>query len=438
MSRIEDQDIRKYFAWGLSLKIFGAIVLGLIYNYYYHGGDTFGYYIGGRGFTKYLFSDPAGAISFLFKDGEADVSVLRTHAMAWDYQYLYKITSHPELLMAKITGLVNVVGLNTYLSTAVLFAWMSFLGAWKLFSVFRELAPGTVKNHALAALFIPSVIFWGSGILKDTVTMTAVCYLTFHAWQVMGHRRKIVGNSLIVIVCVYLIATIKGYILLAFAPAFIFFVINQYKYRLKSGFARAVVTPAFVGLGVILAFVFVNQIGSSLGKYSIENLESVAVGTQRWHEHQSTGRAGSGYTLGNDPDGGQLLSQFLPAVNVGLFRPYIWEAREPLQLISSLEALALLALSFYGFFKAGVKGWFRLFAKHPFLQFCLIFALIFAFAVGFTSYNFGALVRYRIPCLPFYTMFVLSMIAIAKESRRQKAAYEMEGVFDSTLLKTSR
>ena len=29
-------------------------------------------------------------------------------------------------------------------------------------------------------------------------------------------------------------------------------------------------------------------------------------------------------------------------------------------------------------------------------QFCLIFSMLFAFAVGFTSYNFGALVRYKI------------------------------------------
>jgi hypothetical protein len=34
--------------------------------------------------------------------------------------------------------------------------------------------------------------------------------------------------------------------------------------------------------------------------------------------------------------------------------------------------------------------------------FSLIFSLIFAFAVGASSGNFGALSRYKIPCLPFY------------------------------------
>jgi hypothetical protein len=36
------------------------------------------------------------------------------------------------------------------------------------------------------------------------------------------------------------------------------------------------------------------------------------------------------------------------------------------------------------------------------MQLCLIFTLIFGFAVGFTAYNFGALVRFKIPMLPFF------------------------------------
>jgi hypothetical protein len=40
----------------------------------------------------------------------------------------------------------------------------------------------------------------------------------------------------------------------------------------------------------------------------------------------------------------------------------------------------------------------------------LVFSIIFAFSVGFTSYNFGTLVRYKIPLMPFYyiALFILS------------------------------
>jgi hypothetical protein len=48
-----------------------------------------------------------------------------------------------------------------------------------------------------------------------------------------------------------------------------------------------------------------------------------------------------------------------------------------------------------------------LIVKDPYVLFCLVFSLIFAFAVGISSYNFGALSRYKIPCLPFYGAFIL-------------------------------
>jgi|SRR5688572_31731060 len=36
--------LRGYFMWGFSVKIFGSILIGLIYHYYYKGGDTFLYW----------------------------------------------------------------------------------------------------------------------------------------------------------------------------------------------------------------------------------------------------------------------------------------------------------------------------------------------------------------------------------------------------------
>ena len=43
----------------------------------------------------------------------------------------------------------------------------------------------------------------------------------------------------------------------------------------------------------------------------------------------------------------------------------------------------------------------------PVIQMCLIFALLFGFVVGFTSFNFGALARYKIPSMPFFAAFLV-------------------------------
>ena len=42
-----------------------------------------------------------------------------------------------------------------------------------------------------------------------------------------------------------------------------------------------------------------------------------------------------------------------------------------------------------------------------FLIFCVLFTIILGFGVGLSTSNFGALVRYKIPFLPFFTFLIL-------------------------------
>jgi hypothetical protein len=47
-----------------------------------------------------------------------------------------------------------------------------------------------------------------------------------------------------------------------------------------------------------------------------------------------------------------------------------------------------------------------------------VFSLIFAASVGITSANFGTLVRYKIPLIPFYLSGLYILQSIANERRR--------------------
>jgi hypothetical protein len=60
---------------------------------------------------------------------------------------------------------------------------------------------------------------------------------------------------------------------------------------------------------------------------------------------------------------------------------------------------------------------FRL-LKSPSLIFCLTFALIFAFAVGVSTFNFGTLSRYKIPLVPYYCL-ALGIIYYGWKSARK-------------------
>ena len=47
-----------------------------------------------------------------------------------------------------------------------------------------------------------------------------------------------------------------------------------------------------------------------------------------------------------------------------------------------------------------------------------VLAAGFAFAVGFTSFNFGALARYKIPCMPFYVIALFLLHYHANKDRK--------------------
>jgi hypothetical protein len=137
-----------------------------------------------------------------------------------------------------------------------------------------------------------------------------------------------------------------------------------------------------------------------------------------------TGRdAGSGYTLG-EMDGSFIgMLRLAPkAINVSLFRPYPWEVSNPLMLLSALESTGFLFLALYVFWKRRYSVLKAL--DHPDIAFTMVFSIVFAFAVGVSTFNFGSLARYKIPLLPFF-FIGLALILHSKSDRNV-------GVFDNT------
>jgi hypothetical protein len=67
--------------------------------------------------------------------------------------------------------------------------------------------------------------------------------------------------------------------------------------------------------------------------------------------------------------------------------------------------------------KVGRVKFFRSF-QDPTILFCLVFSLIFAFAVGVSTYNFGTLMRYKIPLMPFYCVGLVLILDYVNKLRK--------------------
>ncbi len=413
--------LRKYYIPALSVKVFGAVFIGLIYAYYYKGGDTYYYFNQAQVLNSSLDESFVKWVNLLFHIPAAN-----------DVNY-YSYTSHMEwykdpssYTVVSITAFLSFFTFNTYLPTAVLFAYISFTGVWALFRTFASLYPSLIRPIAIAVLFIPSVVVWGSGIFKDTLCLFGLGWLTFGVFRILVQKDFSLRNILLSILSFLIIARIKIYILLAFLPALFMWILFNYTQRIRNK-NQKILVKLFAILIVITGFLFFTQrFANDLGKYSLENVAQTANVTRGWISYAS-GDEGSSYSLGDfSPTIGGMLIQFPLAVNVTLFRPYLWEAKKIIVLFSALEAILFLFITLKVVFTIGIPKIWRTISNDPTIQFCLIFSIIFAFAVGVSSYNFGALSRYKIPCLPFYAMTLI--LLYYKNNKPLKSLFRPLGI----------
>ena len=71
-------------------------------------------------------------------------------------------------------------------------------------------------------------------------------------------------------------------------------------------------------------------------------------------------------------------------------------------LLSGIESLAFLYFTIKLLFNKKIYKLFNVLSGDPIIVFSIPFILILGVAIGMTSFNYGALVRYRIPILPFF------------------------------------
>ncbi len=418
-SRIDSHlDYKKFFLWALTLRIVGAIATGLIYQYYYNGGDTFTFYQGTKVIWQAFTESPQAAFTIIFE--EAGVYIPETVKYT---QNIWTFRDPGTFMIVRLASFIGFFCFNTYLTISVIFATFSFFGVWKLYTLFVRLYPHLYRELAIAILFMPSVVFWGSGLFKDTVTFASLAWLTYSVYKVFIERKDILTNVITGSACAFLIINIKIYILLSFLPPLLFWILLHYKEQINSPFLRRTIAPLIIISSITISFFLIQQLGEEFEKYAASNVFDSAASMQRWHSYLARNDQGSGYNLGIQSGSPQeILSTIPAAINVTLFRPYLWEVRNPFMLLTALESLFILFLTIKAFFKTGFFSFFRTVFRDPFILFNMSFALIFAFAVGFSTYNFGALARYKIPCLPFFVAGLYLIIDSAKNKQKPSNA----------------
>jgi hypothetical protein len=411
-NRLALPHLRKFFIPALLLKFIGAIFLGLIYFFYYGGGDTELYHALGVYISRSFYDNPAAFFKLVFGPLEYDPETFQYLSVNMFY-YRKDVDTY---FLLRLVGIANLLTGNVYTASALLFATFSFLGSWAFYLAVVHIYPMYYRSLALAILFIPSVIFWGSGLMKDSVTFGGMGLVVYGFYFGIIRRENIIRSLLIGGLGLFLVISIKIYIIYCLLPALMLWWFLRFRDKMRSGFAKAASVPFLVLFGGALSFFAILKLTSDTA-YSIENLANKAEVTATYLHQQAEGQ-GSAYEIPEfDGSIGGLLSYAPRGITVTLFRPFLWEAKSPVQLVAALEATVFIFLTLRVLYKVGIRKAIGTILNEHFVFAALVFSISFAFAVGTTSGNFGTLVRYKIPMMPFY---VAAMLIILEKNKKKK------------------
>ena len=405
-SSIENDPKFEFYMKGLFFRIAGAMVLCLIYQFYYIGGDTINYWGSGVIVNRMIFKD----IWIYFKILAGDRS--------WENYAAFDVsTSYPDYMVrdAQSFAVVRFVSpfcfltIRSYYSTSILVAWFTYGGVWRLYTIFTELFPNLQREFAYSSLFIPSISFWGGGILKDTFSLWSGCLFVYGFYRLFICRRISFKYLFLLVFSAYIMISIKPYIFIALLPTCLLWFLGSWLRKVDSTFARTLVAPFFITLGIVFVSVIFGQMSEQLGDYaSVDKTIQKAAVTQQ--DLKRTEYGGNSFNIGTfDGSIGSMLTLFPKALFAGIFRPTIFDVRNPVMFLSAIENLFLSYVVFRTIIAAGLLGFWRRIFSQPILMASILFVFFFGFAVGLTTSNFGSLVRYRIPLVPFLlsSMFII-------------------------------
>ena len=411
----------RYYSRGIFFKLILGLFLCLIYVYYYTYGDTIDYWRGSLDLSELLTSKPKVYFSIVFGNISYENYAQFVHYNVWYYMY----RDPNSYAIIRFNSLLAPFSFNSYFVMTILLASLSYIGIWKLFRLFYNEFSEIGKYLAFAFLFVPSVAFWGSGIMKDTYTFSATCWLVYSFYKVFIHKEKILPNVIAIIVMSYILLSTRPFMLYICIVSIILMLTHYYLISVKGGFIKAislvVIVVVFWGGGILLLTYLSKTAG---GAYStIDTMLEKAVITQQDLSREYYGK--NSFDIGAfEPSLPGILSKAPVAINAGLYYPYIWKTRNAVMLISGLENLFLLLLSLYvlvliivAIFKIGPRYMLKTLFNHPLVIFSLSYAIPFAFMVGLTTANYGALVRYKIPLIPF---FLSSLFIIINRFNKQR------------------
>jgi hypothetical protein len=258
--------------------------------------------------------------------------------------------------------------------------------------------PSTKAPAIVAFLFYPSVVFWSSGLIKESVAIAALFFLSAAVVRIWAGKQLPWWEWLLVIFSAWLEWRLKYYYLAVFLPTAAAALITRRlsdAWRVKSSLIKVLLWAiTFVGPVALISSLRPNFYPSRIMQVVVSNNREFA----------SISNAGDVIEYPSlEPTISSILSNTPRAVISAIFRPFIWEAQAIFQWLIAIENLFLLILLITSIGKITllVKSDQRLL-----LCSVLLYVVALSAFLALSTPNFGTLSRYRISFLPFFFLLI--------------------------------
>ena len=385
----EKPAIKLWFWPALLCKIVAGFTIGLLYTYYYEAGDTFNFFSDGTKLSSLGRLDPVSYIKFLLWGDESFA--------VWQHLIFQQPRS---LFFTKCISLVNLLTADNYWLTSIYFSSISFIGAWLLVKRLTRAFPAAPLSGVLAFLFFPSVVLWSSGVIKESLAMPCLFYLTALFLKIWQGKRLRFWEWILLLPSGLILWNLKYYYAGIFLPVAVTTLAVRYiSRRILTGMSASGQMLLWCGVFVVPLYVVMLFHPNFDPGYL---LEVIVLNNEA-------------YTRISSPDNLIYFNDLQPAVwsllkNApwaffsAVYRPFFWEADSWLKFFGACENLLLLAGSVMACWqiRRAIGPGYRVLVLGV-----AVYIVLLSIFLAFSTPNFGTLARYRIGFLPFFVFLLL-------------------------------
>jgi hypothetical protein len=381
-------DLKKYFWPALSIKIAAGIGVGLLYMRYYLTGDTLAYFDDGKLLSALARDNISSYLNFLWNSSLPSEISLR-------------MVAPRAIFFVKIVSFFNLLTGDNYWLIATWFSVISFSASWFLVKRIQQFIPRITIPAVIAFLFFPSVVFWTSGLIKESLACACMFFLTGVLLEAWFERAVSVRESLLAIPAILLLWTLKYYYAAIFIPVILACI--AYRFVLQPLIKPRNLAMEMLWFALTFAVPLVLISFTRPNFYMDRFLQVIVSNNLAYNQVSVPSDCIQFYKLSSDV--GSMLTNSPLALISGLFRPFIFEATNPFQVIAGVENLIVFIFAMACLLN--IKQFARSPHRTLIMGLCIYVGVLCIF-ITLSTPNFGTLSRYRVGFIPYFLMIVLT------------------------------